>query len=85
MFDEQWTGVKRFLGHRSAICPKHGYGSVGKIQATIVTYGEVRSWSGFIRIGADPRGWACIEYGSVLLVKTFASSARAAALRRKES
>jgi hypothetical protein len=73
MFDEQWTGVKRFLGHRSAICLKHGYGSVGKMQATIVTYGEVRSWSGFIRIEAIPHGWACIEYGGAFLVKIHSS------------
>jgi hypothetical protein len=35
------------------------------------TYGEVRSWSEFIRIEADPHGWACIEYGAVVLVKTY--------------
>jgi len=23
MFDEQWTAVERFLGHRSAICREH--------------------------------------------------------------
>ena len=68
--------MKRFLCHRSAICPKHGYGSAGKMQATIVTYGEVRSWSG------SPHGWACMNM-AVLLVKTFFPSAAVTPRHRK--